>query len=58
MTLWNVATGRQLLDLKSGCTHLMDVEFSPDGRQLSASGHNTLGESEILLWSAAAVQEH
>jgi WD40 repeat protein len=49
--LWNVATGRQLLELDTGCEKVSQLKFSADGRTLAGVGRNALGADEILVWT-------
>ena len=52
--LWNVATGRQLLELETGCSRVGQPKFSADGRTLVAIGENIVGNSEILVWTTSS----
>ena len=48
--LWDVASGRSLLELKGHSAYVSSVAFSPDGQRLaSGSGDNT-----IRLWDVAS----
>jgi WD40 repeat protein len=53
VVLWEAATGRDILTLKSPVTfsRLLSVSFSPDGRRLAAA--NTVGT--VLVWDARPV---
>ncbi len=43
--LWDIATGRPLLDLRSNYNFLSALAFSPDGRWLAVGGHTAFGNA-------------
>lgn len=52
VTLWNTATGRELLTLPASGHHPHNLVFSPDGRILASGGHDYENRGEILIWDA------
>jgi WD40 repeat protein len=51
VTLWDVATGRQLLELPGFSGRLTALAFSPDGTRLAA-GEQKGGGGKITVWDA------
>jgi WD40 repeat protein len=50
--LWDPRTGQQRLSLAGHHSHVHDVAFSPDGRQLLSASKSSSGAAELLLWDA------
>ncbi len=48
--LWDVATGRPLLQLHTG-DHVTGLAFSPDGRRLACSNLGGEGEGGVYVWA-------
>jgi WD40 repeat protein len=58
VTLWDVATGHELLALEGPSSALRILRFSPDGRALATVSSHSLdavGTSEVFLWRTADV---
>lgn len=53
VTLWNVATGRELMTLADDMLDVHAVAFSPDGRSLAASGTAATNVSDLRIWNLA-----
>jgi WD40 repeat protein len=49
ITLWHVATGRELLTINPGLKVIRSLEFSSDGQWLVAAGQNLNGYGEVVL---------
>jgi hypothetical protein len=55
VTIWDIATGKQLLNLQNLQSR---VVFTPDGKALAAStGRDWKGEETIAMWDATTGQE-
>jgi len=53
--LWNVATGRRLLELRQDLGEVRRLEFSPDGARLSVLGSSIDGRTRITSWDLTPV---
>jgi WD40 repeat protein len=54
VSLWDTRTGQLLMRLSADLAQIHSLAFSPDGRQLVATGTDTTEHARIWEWSAAA----
>ncbi|WZP00296.1 serine/threonine-protein kinase [Isosphaeraceae bacterium EP7] len=56
VTIWDVATGREIHSLGGRTGSLARVTFSPDGSRVAASS-GLAGRNEVVIWDAATGRE-
>src|SRR5262249_22601604 len=54
ISLWNVATGKELISFKSDQKEIDSIEFSPDGRTLASAA----GDQTVKIWDVATGKEN